>query len=97
MKNTNPHLFEPAKPEDLEQIQQKLLSDITNEDLLKLGLLKARHHPIYDPLYSFENPSGAGDLYITRIGDEFELRGFRLRLEKKINSTKELLSEIGYR
>lgn len=75
----------------LEAIKAKKLRELTDEDLSKIGFTKVNHDE-FEEFFSYEDLNGL-KLYVNRVGDGFELRGFMLRKEKDINSTEELLEE----
>ena len=75
----------------LEAVKSKELKDLTDEDLLTIGFRKITHDE-FDDIFCYEDLDGI-KIYVNRIGHKFELRGFRLRKEKDINSTTELLDE----
>jgi hypothetical protein len=77
--------------EKLNQIKTKELKDLTDDDLLEVGLRKVRHDEL-ENLFCYEDLNGV-KVYVNRVDDKFELRGYRLRKEKDINSTTELLDE----
>lgn len=75
----------------LEVIKAKTLHELTDEDLLKIGFTKVNHDE-FDDFFFFQDLNGL-KVYVNRVGDRFELRGFMLRKEKDITSTAELLDE----
>jgi hypothetical protein len=75
----------------LDAIKSKELRDLTNDDLLTLGFKEVNDDGV-DSLFCYEDLNGI-KVYVNRVGDKFELRGFQLRKEKDINSTAELLDE----
>lgn len=77
--------------EKLNQIKSKELKHLTDEDLLVIGFKRASEDEM-DDLFCYEDLNGI-KVYVNRTSDKFELRGFRLRKEKDINSTTELLDE----
>jgi hypothetical protein len=76
----------------LETIKSKALKDLTDEDLLKVGFKKVNHDE-FDDFICYEDLNGL-KVYVNRVDDKFELRGYMLRRkEKDIHSTAELLDE----
>lgn len=75
----------------LEAIKAKSLQDLTDDDLSKIGFTKVNHDEFED-FFFFQDLNGL-KVYVNRVGDRFELRGFMLRKEKDITSTAELLDE----
>lgn len=77
--------------EKLNEIKLKELKDLSDDDLLAVGFTQVKHDEISN-LFFYEDLNGV-KVYVNRIGEKFELRGFRLRKEKDITSTTELLDE----
>lgn len=75
----------------LEAIKTKTLRELTEEDLSKIGFTKVNNDE-FDDFFSYQDLNGL-KVYVNRVGDRFELRGFMLRKEKDITSTAELLDE----
>jgi hypothetical protein len=75
----------------LSEIRNKRLQDLTDEDLGVIGLCPITHDEIIN-LYCYTDLD-AVKVYLNRVGDTFELRGYRLRKEKDILTTEELLDE----
>jgi hypothetical protein len=75
----------------LSEIKSKRLQDLTEEDLQVIGLCPITHEEINN-LYCYTDLN-AVKVYLSREGDTFELRGYRLRKEKDIFTTEELLDE----
>ena len=75
----------------LNRVKSKELKNLTDEDLLAIGFARANTDEI-ENLFYYEDLNGI-KIYVNKSGDKFELRGFRLRKEKDINSTAELLDE----
>ncbi len=75
----------------LEAIRAKALKDLTVEDLSKIGFTKVDHEE-FDEFFFYQDLNGV-KVYVNRVDEKFELRGFMLRKEKDIHSTAELLDE----
>ena len=75
----------------LSEIKSKRLQELTDEDLEAIGLCSIAHDEI-DNLY-FYTDLNAVKIYLNRVGDKFELRGYQLRKLKDILTTEELLDE----
>lgn len=85
------HLIDTLDFNKLAKIKKKDLKELTDDDLGFMGFQKISHDEIND-LYNFEDLDHV-KVYVNRIGDKFELRGYMLRKEKDILSTAELLDE----
>ena len=75
----------------LSEIKGKQLQELTGEDLEAIGLCSIVHDEI-DILYCYLDLN-AVKIYLNRVGDKFELRGYQLRKLKDILTTEELLDE----
>jgi len=75
----------------LERVKKKQLSELTEEDLLVIGLEKFQHED-FDEIYSCRDFSHLKK-YISKAYGVFELRGYLLKKEKGITSTQELIDE----
>ena len=75
----------------LEAIKAKTLPELNEQDLSIIGFTKINHDE-FDDFFFFQDLNGL-KVYINRVGDRFELRGFMLRKEKDITTTTELLDE----
>ena len=85
------HLIDTLDFNKLAEIKKKTLKDLTDEDLEFMGFCKITHEEI-ENLYNFEDLDHV-KVYVNKIGDKFELRGYMLRKEKDILTTAELLNE----
>ena len=75
----------------LEIIKNKALLDLTDEDLVVIGLEKI-HHEEYEELYCCRNFDHV-KIYFSKSHGIFELRGYMLKKEKEITTTEELIDE----
>jgi hypothetical protein len=75
----------------LAEIRSKDLRDLTDADLITIGLRKINHEEI-DCLYCYEDLNGI-KVYVSFENDKVELLGFMLKKLKEINSTSELIDE----
>src|ERR1700739_3729235 len=75
----------------LSEIKSKQLQELTDEDLEIIGLYSIAHDEI-DNLYYYTDLD-AVKVYLNRVGNKFELRGYQLRKLKDILTTEELLDE----
>ena len=75
----------------LAEIRSKALKDLTDADLLTIGLRKINHEEI-ERLYCYEDLNGI-KVYVSFENDGVELLGFMLKKLKDINSTSELIDE----
>lgn len=73
----------------LEQIRQKPLSELNEEDLGFLELKKIQDDEL-DNLYSYRDFYGV-KIYFNRQSDSFEKRGYALRKESDITSSEQLI------
>jgi len=85
------HLIETLDFNKLAEIKNKELKGLTDEDMEFMGFNKQPHEEIKD-LYGFEDLDHV-KVYVNRLGDKFELRGYMLRKIKDINSITELFDE----
>jgi len=85
------HLIDTLDFVKLAEIKRKPLMDLTDEDLEFIGFNKVRDDEI-ENLYCFRDLDNI-KVYVNRVADKFELRGFRLRKDKDILTTAELLDE----
>lgn len=85
------HLVDTLDFNKLASIKRKPLMELTDEDLEFIGFNKIRHDEI-ENLYCFQDLNYI-KVYVNRVADKFELRGFRLRKDKDILTTAELLDE----
>jgi hypothetical protein len=77
--------------EKLAEIRKKKLQDLTEADLETLGLCPMAHEEV-GGLYFCSDLNNI-KIYLNRVNDKFELRGYRLRKEKDILTTAELFDE----
>ncbi|MFK7936874.1 MAG: hypothetical protein AB8G22_25395 [Saprospiraceae bacterium] len=73
----------------LQEIKTKKLSKINQDDLEFIGF-KRQQSEDFDEFYCYQN-FDLSKIYFNRKGEKFELRGFRLKKEKDILTTEELL------
>lgn len=73
----------------LEEIKGKKLVEITQEDLEFIGFCRQQEKG-FKEFYYFQDFNGI-KIYFNREGGKFEKRGYMLRKEKDILTTKELL------
>ncbi len=85
------HLIDTLDFNKLAEIKKKELKDLTNDDMEFMGFNKQPHEEIKE-LYGFEDLDHV-KVYVNRVGDKFELRGYMLRKTKDILSTSELFDE----
>jgi hypothetical protein len=75
----------------LSEIRHKPLDDLTEIDLEFIGFVKIKDDEgEWEHFYSFRDLNGLKK-YFVRLPGKFELRGFRLKKEADILTTKELL------
>jgi hypothetical protein len=75
----------------IEEVRKKELKDLTEEDLVAVGFTRITHDEI-DNIYSFEDLDHV-KIYVNKVADKFELRGYMLRKTKDILTTAELFDE----
>lgn len=75
----------------LDEIKLKGLMDLTDNDLKVIGLEKVENDE-YEHFYYCKN-CNALKIYFNKVDNRFEMRGFMLKKEKDILSTKELIDE----
>jgi hypothetical protein len=85
------HLIDTLDFNKLAEIKKKTLIELTEEDLVFIGFQKITHEDL-DNLYCFED-LGHLKVYVNRVPNGFELRGYMLRKTKDITTTSELLDE----
>lgn len=85
------HLIDTLDFNKLAEVKKKVLKDLTEEDLHFIGFEK-RIHEDFENFYSFEDLDHV-KVYVNRVHDKFELRGYLLKKIKEINTTTELLDE----
>lgn len=85
------HLIDKLDFNTLAKIKAKELKDISDADLEFMGFNKQPHDEIQD-LFGFEDLDHT-KIYVNRMGNKFELRGYMLRWEKDILTTAQLLDE----
>jgi len=85
------HLIDTLDFNKLAEIKKKQLRDLTDADLEFMGFYKVNHEEI-PHLYNFEDLNYV-KVYVNRVGEKFELRGYMLRKIKDINNITELFDE----
>jgi hypothetical protein len=85
------HLIDTLDFNKLAEIKKKELKDLSEADLEFMGFMKIKDDEIAD-LYCFEDLDHI-KVYINKVGENFELRGYRLMKLKDITTTTELLDE----
>jgi len=75
----------------LERVKKKQLSELTDEDLLVIGLEKFQHEE-YEEIYSCRDFFHLKK-YFTKDYGVFEMRGYMLMKEKEITTTQQLIEE----
>jgi hypothetical protein len=76
----------------LSEVTKKTIDTLTEDDLASIGC-ERQHHEEFKELYAIENLDHV-KIYLTREDGQYDLRGYRLRLIKPINSTHELIEEV---
>ncbi len=75
----------------LEKIRKTPLSDLTDDDLLIIGLEKIEHDE-FEEIYCCRDFNHV-KMYFSKVNGIFELRGYLLKKEKEISTTQELIDE----
>ena len=75
----------------LDELKSKKLSDLTDEDLVIIGLIRANHEE-FENFYFCQNCNYL-KIYFNKEGDKYEMRGYLLRKQKDILNTAELIEE----
>ncbi len=75
----------------LAEIKKKELKDLSEADLEFMGFVRIKDDEIVG-LYCFEDLDHI-KVYLNKVGDKYELRGYRLMKLKDITTTTELLDQ----
>ncbi len=85
------HLIDTLDFNKLAEIKKKELKNLSHDDLEFIGFMKIKDDDL-ENLYCFEDLDHI-KVYINKVDEKFELRGYRLMKLKDITTTTQLLDE----